>query len=96
MKFLAYITLKKQPGPEVLSLIASELTHSQKLKRKGIIDNTWFEIDELGMPNGKRSWFLINAENKEAVEEILSDFPMYHHLDLEVDIKRVGVRWDDE
>lgn len=96
MKFLAFVTLKSQPGPEVLPLIASELTHCQKLKNKGVIDNTWFEIDDLGTPTGKTSWFLINAANRQAAQDVLSSFPMYKYLDLDIEIRRVGVRWDED
>lgn len=73
------VTIQFEMSDEFMGLVPAHRTYINVLINKGIIDHYAVSLET------HRSWITLEADNKKAVEKILSKSPLYKFWSYEID-----------
>ena len=77
-KWMASLSFKEKPTPDVIALVPSEQARVKELTAQGLIDAIY-----ISNKDGK-IWILMSSETLEALQQTLTTLPMYTYFNIEV------------
>jgi muconolactone delta-isomerase len=78
MRFMVESTFNQVPTDDILALIPAEIAHGKELDARGVRDRLYIAADQSG------AWQVFEVESREALQDILTGFPLYPFLAFKV------------